>query len=144
MKIIVDSVRWREFMMGITLGMLFLLPWSSFFGSAPYTNVEVTQVEVIGTEVLVTSNFTKSECTFKRLEVFGTDFGETYNLGWSNQPVPGEADKGTTYDRAVGHQTLRISVETGGRAFDTIEIRTRHDCSGSTVDKVFTTINLNK
>ena len=144
MKIIVDRVRWREFVMGLTLGAVFLLPWAHLFGSTPYTNVEVTQVEVIGTEVLVTSNFTKTECTFKRLEVFGTDFGETYNLGWSNQPVSDEADKGTTYDRSAGPQTLRISVETGGRTFDTIEIRTRHDCNGTTTDKVFATLNLNK
>ena len=77
MKIIVDSVRWREFGMGMTIGMLFLLPWSSFFGSVPYTDVEITKVDVVGTEVLVTANFNKNECTFKRLEVFGTDFGET-------------------------------------------------------------------
>ena len=142
MKYIHNKIMWKEFVAGVVLASLILTPWSSLFNSDPYKDVEVTNVEVTDELILITANFTKTECAFKRLEVFGTDFGETYNLAWQNQPSPDEVDNGKEHDRVKGQQTLKIQVTTQKRAFDTIEIRTRHDCNGTIADKTFALIDM--
>ena len=134
------KVRYKEFLAGVFLASLLVFPWSSVLKVDPYTDVTIVSVVPVEGGVIVTANFIKKTCTFKRLEVFGTDLGQTYNLDWINVEVAPESDHGTTYDRAVGEQTLRILIETKGAPFDTFEIRTRHTCDGKDTDRVFVKI----
>ena len=105
----------------------------------PYSGVEIVSVTAVP-EVgyLVEAHFTKNECTFKRLEVFGNNTGVLTYLNW--QPKDGSPSK--TYDRSKGAQHMLIEVTTVPNSYDIIEIRTRHDCNGIIVDKVFAVIDL--
>jgi hypothetical protein len=131
------NVRYKEFLVGAFLAAVLAYPWSSLLKVDPYTDVRV--ISAVSTEdgVIVTANFVKNACTFKRLEVFGTDLGQTYNLDWANVDTDPESDHGTSYDRAKGNQTLRILIKTKGAPFDTFEMRTRHSCDGTDVDRIF-------
>ena len=134
-------IRWQEFVTGLVLGALILVPWSSLLEERPYRRVEVVSVLTEGDSVTVTANFLKNECTFNRLEVFGFIFGEVEMLSWENVTIGLETDLGLQYDRTQGDQTLRIKIDTRGEAYDKIEIRTRHNpCGGKAVDRVFATI----
>ena len=105
----------------------------------PYSNVQIMSVtEVPEVGYLVEAHFTKNECTFKRLEVFGDNTGVLTYLNW--QPQDGSPSK--TYDRSKGEQHMVIEVTTVPNSYDIIEIRTRHDCNGTWVDKVFAVIDL--
>lgn len=134
------SIRYKEFFTGIFLASVIAYPWSSLFDIDPYT--DVSTVSVVATEegVEITANFFKKACTFKRLEVFGTDLGQTYNLDWVSITSSSESDHGSSHDRAIGEQTLRILIKTKGAPFDTFELRTRHVCDGVEVDRIFTKV----
>ena len=134
--------KWKELVVGMALGGLFFFPWSSLLEVDPYSNVDVISVSPEEDAAVITANFRKNECTFNRLEVFGYVFGEVQVLTWGNVVVGTEEDFGPHYDRSKGDQTLRIKVYTKGVDYDKIEIRTRHTCSGKTLDKVFATIRI--
>jgi len=136
------KVRYKEFFAGVVLAVAFAFPWPSLLEVDPYTDVRVISVVPTEDGVVVTANFVKKSCTFKRLEAFGTDLGQTYNLDWVNVETNPESDHGTTYDRAVGNQTLRILIKTKGAPFDTLEIRTRHSCDGTDTDRTFLKIEV--
>lgn len=136
------TFRWKELVVGLVLGGLFFFPWGSLLEADPYSNVDVVSVSPVEGAVVITANFRKNECTFNRLEVFGSVFGELQVLTWENVVVGAEDDYGPNYDRSKGDQTLRIKVHTKGVSYDKIEIRTRHTCSGKTLDKVFSTIHI--
>lgn len=138
----IKSVRWKELFVGALLSFTLLLPWTEFFQQDPYTKVEVLSVKPVDNAVIVTANFRKNECVFQRLEVFGQDLGQTYVLQWANVVIGDGEDRGPRYDRVAGDQTLRLKVYTGGKNYDTLEIRTRHLCGDKTVDKVFAVIDL--
>jgi len=131
------KVRYKEFLVGVCLALVLTYPWSSFLEKTPYTDVEVTHVVPTEDGVIVIANFVKKTCTFKRLEVFGTDLGQVYRLDWENVESTPELDYGTTHDRVAGVHTLRILIKTEGAPFDSFEIRTRHSCAGTDVDRVF-------
>jgi len=134
--------KWKELVVGLTLGGLLFSPWGSLLGADPYSDVDVVLVSPEGDGVVITANFRKNECVFSRLEVFGYVFDELQILTWENVVVGSEEDYGPNYDRTNGGQTLRIRVKTNGVDYDKLEIRTRHDCNGKTVDKVFATIRI--
>lgn len=136
------KVRYKEFLAGVALAVAFAFPWSSLLEVEPYTDVRVISVVPTEDGIFVTANFFKESCTFKRLEVFGTDLGQTYNLDWVNVETDPESDHGTTYDRVAGSQTLRILIKTKGAPFDTLEIRTRHSCDGTNTDRTFLKIEV--
>ncbi len=136
------KVHYKELVVGAILSTAIFLPWAKLLEARPYTNVEVVSVETDSDSITIAANFRKNECTFQRLEVFGTDLGLTYHLPWTNTPVPEEDDYGTSYDRTAGDHTLRLHIETGGKVYDSIEIRTRHLCGDEVVDKVFATIKV--
>ena len=107
----------------------------------PYSNVKVISVtEVPEVGYLIAVHFTKNECGFKRLEVFGNNTGIRTYLKW----LPKDGSPSKTYDRSKGEQHLLIEVTTVPNSYDTIEIRTRHDCNGVNVDKIFALIDLTK
>ena len=126
---------------GILLGAIFtsVLQISMWLTSdpSPYKDVVVHSVERTEDGYIVSASFTKLQCEFKRLEVFGSNTGRPVYLQW--KPLDGSPD--TDYDRSAGSQQLIILALSAGRSFDTIEIRTRHDCDGEMVDKVFATID---
>lgn len=138
MKYVHNKIMWKEFVAGVLLATLILLPWSSLVGAEPYTNVEITEVERTDEGYVVHASFIKNECTFKRLEVFGINTGRPIYLKWS----PLDGSPSTDYDRSIGKQHLIILVITADVDYDTLEIRTRHDCDGEVVDKVFATIDV--
>lgn len=138
MRYVHKKIMWKEFAAGVLLAALILLPWSSLLGSEPYTNVEITELERTDEGYVVHANFIKNECTFKRLEVFGINTGVPVFLKWSSL----DGSPSTEYDRSIGKQHLIILVITADVDYDTLEIRTRHDCDGVSVDKVFATIDV--
>ena len=125
---------------GLLLGLFFTLATQTAFWALsepqPYKDVVVTEVERTDDGYVVHANFIKTECTFKRLEVFGINTGVHIYLKWSAL----DGSPATDYDRSIGKQHLIILVITTDADYDTLEIRTRHDCGGKLVDKVFATI----
>jgi hypothetical protein len=135
------KVHYKELVVGAVVASLLVFPWHTLFEQQPYTDVTVTSVQETKEYVIVRANFYKSACVFNRLEVIGTDLGETYRLEWENASDSGNGDD-ESYDRAVGRQTLSIKILTKGNPFDQFEIRTRHLCDdGKTVDRVFARID---
>jgi hypothetical protein len=138
MRYVYKKIMWKEFMAGVLFATLILLPWSSLLGSEPYMDVEITEVERTDGGYVVHANFIKTDCTFKRLEVFGSNTGVLVYLDWSAL----DGSPATDYDRSTGKQHMIILVNTTDVDYDTLEIRTRHACDGVAVDKVFATIDL--
>ena len=138
MKYIHNKIMWKEFVAGVLLATLILLPWSSLLGNEPYKDVMITEVERTDEGYVVHANFLKTSCSFKRLEVFGINTGVPVYLTWSAL----DGSPSTGYDRSIGKQHMIILVITSDKDYDTLEIRTRHDCDGKAVDKVFATIDV--
>lgn len=132
-------VKWKDLVLGFAIATVLLLPWTNLLETKPYKSVEVVSVKTVGRIITIVANFEKTACTFERLEVFGTTFGQNRMLPWDNK-VPNVKDNGQEYDRSAGDQTLSIRVHTSGKTFDKIEIRTRHTCGGTVVDKIFATV----
>lgn len=126
---------------GLLLGTFFTIVTQAAFWALsapqPYKDVVVTEVERTDEGYVVHANFIKTECTFKRLEVFGINTGVPIYLKWKSL----DGSPATDYDRSIGNQHLIILVITADADYDTLEIRTRHDCDGELVDKIFATIN---
>ena len=102
----------------------------------PYSDVNVLAVTMSGDNATIEATFVKNECTFVRLDVFGDATGIPIRLKWAG--VDGTPDN---YDRVAGSQYLAIEVH-GAKSFDNLEVRTRHNCDGVVVDKVFANVDL--
>lgn len=123
---------------GVILGVLIgVVPHFYLKEAVPYKAVRVTSLDKLDNGTRLTANFIKTDCEFRKLSVFGINLrGDGVEVPWS--PV----DKPTkTEDRMVGSQTLVIEITTNN-LYDDYEIRTRHNCSGVTVDKTFATISI--
>ena len=130
----------RDIIWGLIFGVVFtaILQGAIWLLSEPnpYKDVVVENVEKTDSGYIVTASFIKTECTFKRLEVFGVNTGIPIYLEWEAL----DGSPSTDYDRSIGKQHLVILAITADAAYDTLEIRTRHDCGGQLVDKVFAKI----
>ena len=136
-KLVLRVSGMNHLLVGVIVGMLIgVVPYFITREANPYSNVQVSEVKEVGKSLRVTAHFTKNECTFKRLAVFGIDIGGNgVRVTW--EPI----DRTTAIeDRVAGSQTLIIDIN-NYPAYDSYEIRTRHDCGGNRVDKVFVTIN---
>jgi hypothetical protein len=126
----------------VLLGVLFAGVVHSYFmlvkPPLPYKDVEMYPVVAVEGGYIVEALFTKVQCTFKRLEVFGDNTGRPQRLVWGN--ADGSPDK--EYDRSSGKQWLSLRVDADLHDYETLEIRTRHDCGGEQVDKVFAIVEL--
>lgn len=126
---------------GLLLGTFFTIATQVAFwvlsSPSPYKDVVVDSVERTDDGYIVSANFIKTECEFKRLEVFGVNTGVPIYLKWRAL----DGSPATDYDRSIGKQYLVILAITADEDYDTLEIRTRHNCNGELVDKVFATIN---
>lgn len=108
----------------------------------PYWGVELVETRQDGVWRYITANFTKGECRREDVVFLGHRLGLTDNLTKAWQGLDGVEDG---HDRLEGEQTLRGRLYTGAVSYEAIEIRTRHDCDGKRVDKVFLRIdNANK
>lgn len=125
---------------GLFIGALFTVAFQVLVayleGPTPYRSVVVESVDRVEGGYVVTANFLKTDCTFQRLEVFGINTGIPIYLEWEAL----DGSPSTDYDRSVGRQHLKILANKQSWDFDTLEIRTRHDCDGRIVDKVFASI----
>ena len=99
----------------------------------PYWGVELVSSDVLRNgDVKVVADFIKGKCTLVNFLPVGIGFTGTSNLLYTDlddRPLQG--------DRLAGSQTLRITVHTDGVRYDSIELRTRHNCSGLKVDRTF-------
>lgn len=131
----------KDLLWGLLFGALFLAVSQVVFhyieGPVPYTDVHVESLERTDAGYIVDAHFLKTDCTFVRLEAFGINTGVPLYLDW----VAEDGSPARDYDRSLGFQRLVILVKDGGKDYETIELRTRHDCDGVFVDKVFATIN---
>lgn len=99
---------------------------------SPYVVTEILEADIVDDSLLLVANFTKTDCELKRFEVVGGAVGVTQFLTWD------DADGlGREYDRSNGEHTLRIQAHFDGRSYDWVEFRTRHDCDGRQVERVF-------
>ena len=132
-----SDILWALFL-GSLFTIIFQVGLVYLEGPVPYRNVVVEDVQEVDEGYIVTANFVKTDCTFQRLEVFGVNTGVPIYLVW--QPLDGSPS--TDYDRSIGRQHMKILANKQGWTFDTLEIRTRHDCDGVIVDRVFASIRL--
>jgi hypothetical protein len=127
--------------MSTALSIILYTGGQFLLGPNPYTKVvvESTQEATINGEAgwRILAHFEKTACEFVRLEVVGITLGVPEIIKWD--PIDNDS---RDYDRNVGQQVLEIFVKPYDGAYDTLEIRTRHNCAGKSVDKVFATISL--
>ena len=131
-KVKIAAESWVVFGSSI-LVLLFSVYLNFFISPTPYRDVELVTGQFLGDEYHIVANFEKTDCTFKRLTVIGYAAGVTEFLEYRNSGL----DLGYDYDRDAGEQTLRIAFKLKKDFYDWVEIRTRHDCDGELVDKVF-------
>lgn len=101
----------------------------------PYENVIVHRQILDGDTLHFVATFAKRGCTLVRFVVVGEIVGVTGFLPWKD--LDGLA---RDYDRTAGLQTLRLEI-IGASHVDHVELRTRHDCDGVVVDRVFARID---
>lgn len=133
----------REMLIGWTLAAVAFggLMWSAvgeyLTTPTPYRGVDILDAHIENGQFFLTANFTKTDCTFVRLSVVADGLSGNEVLEWS------DVDELEEYhDRSVGQQTLRIVADLNGQRFTGIEVRTRHDCDGQLVDRVFMRFDL--
>ena len=98
----------------------------------PYKDVELLSYEYTGEEIRIVATFEKTDCIFNSMQVVGGASGQTEFLDWRDL----DGMNGTE-DRSEGIQTMRIAFELRRDGYDWVEVRTRHNCDGEKVDKVF-------
>lgn len=101
----------------------------------PYKDVIREHVEIDDDRLYIVWTFVKLECDIQRFDVIGGINNVTKVVKWRDED-------GLTIDetRTVGRQTLRMSFPI--ESFDWIEFRTKHDCNGQTVFKLFDRMNI--
>jgi hypothetical protein len=120
----------------LLLNLAFILR-PEFLEPSPYSDVDLVAVTSDGQTLRIDANFYKTGCTFVRLTVVGFVAGATDILQWRDgHGLPPD------FDRDPGSQSLSLAVALKGQRYDWVEIRTRHDCDGRSVDRVFARIRL--
>ena len=99
---------------------------------SPYGKVNVVRLERVEGSIELVATFRKTACQFRKLVVVGGVLGETEFVDWHD--IDG---RDPDIDRTVGMQTLRVGINSPQDRHDWLEVRTKHDCNGRMVDKVF-------
>lgn len=111
----------------------------------PYKNVRLIESYRTDGYRYFTVNFEKTDCDIVEFVVIGTSLGVKTNLTRQWQALDGYADgKTPPQDRSVGDQQLRGRLNVEGQYFNEYQIRTRHDCDGIDVDKIFLTYDASR
>ena len=124
--------RFPSFIVGVIVSVALMLAYTSFFSRVPYNNVTLDRIHEFNGNTYITASFMKTSCQFKDLRVLAYIFGRWKVLPWTDVDVP-------LGDRIAGKHTLEIYYPSG--PYDFVEVRTRHDCDGVTVDKLFLEID---
>lgn len=131
----------RYLLLGLLLGFGVSIPFLSdrgYFGAVPYSYVTLHEAVRDGDAIHIVATFLKTDqCEFNAMGVFGLALGRWVELEWDDPDGP----KG---DRLEGYQTLDIFVKSGAMEYTDIEIRTRHDCDGKKVDKIFLSLDMSE
>lgn len=111
---------------------------ANLLASEPYYNVEKESVKVKPDTVEIKYTFEKGEdCRLISFAVEGLLAGVPRYLQYKDlNGVPKD------FDRPPGEQVLHIEVLTDGQPYETVRLRTRHDCGGKLVNKEFTSVDL--
>jgi len=127
-----------------TLGVLVvtlvaLLLWQyGVLSPRPYHSVEVVSLEQVdGTtlELVATYYKTTAPCRPVQFVAFGLSLGPPQAL--AHTPIRGP---GQGMERTAGWQTLRWQIATDEVHYHTVEVRTRHECSGRPVNRIMLSI----
>lgn len=109
----------------------------NLFEPEPYSQVEIKSIQKEFGRIDFIADFVKDGCEFVRLDVVGFAAGSTTPLKWTDGfGLPPD------HDREAGTQTLNISWYPEGVAYQWYEVRTRHNCEGKIVDKIFAHIDM--
>lgn len=144
----------RDLLLGALLSLVVIIPFLYFktdvFKTQPYSvNVATYTFENNGRDMVIVADFEKLTCEdgFDSLDVFGRYLGQWFLIPWRNTEYNDVAG-----DRKLGSHTLRITASPIDKAYDTVEIRTRHKCPDDNpdtetieyriVDKIFYTFDL--
>lgn len=129
-----DKDKVRDLTMGAVLSAVICIPIfinQGYFKPIPYSYVTVNEVIKNETSIEVVATFVKTDlCRFRELGAFGESLGQWTRLTWSDP----EGERG---DRFPGYQTLHVEIHTEGIDYNQVELRTRHDCDGVRVDRIF-------
>ena len=106
----------------ILLGVPYVYSYGGLFEDEPYV-VNNVHYKAEGDYLQITVGFTKIECQFDRIDVFGYYLGEWFLIPWTNT-----SSEDVTGDRISGEQTLRITIGPINRDYSIVEVRTRHLC----------------
>ena len=124
--------RFPSFLVGAIVSVALMAVYMDIFGRVPYNNVTLDRIHEYDGNTYIAASFVKTQCKFKDLRVLAYIFGKWKVLPWTDVDVP-------LGDRIAGKHTLDIYYPSG--PYDFVEIRTRHDCDGVTVDKLFLEID---
>lgn len=149
----------KDFLIGSVASLAFIvMPYLYFYtdvfesGLDPYEVTEASyNIEDYGPEwlngksIVIKASFIKTDCEFRRLEVFGNYADEWFIIPWSNT-----LDVDAEGDRIKGEATLRITAQPYDKDYDQVQIRTRHMCLVEVdgkekevfVDKIFWTFDI--
>jgi len=127
------------FVVGVFICMVMILYPAHLMGvfdPVPYQDVRVTSVKRANYDLKFTANFVKRGCEFQKLGVSGVGFEEDATpLKWWDTVDQGDREA----NRMAGRQTMGLTVRLI-EGLDEIEVKTRHDCNGQTIDRVFAVI----
>ena len=116
-------------------GLIASLIWSVAyldFSPVPYSNATLSVRGITPEGTYLDISFYKNpECTNPTLVVVGNLQGETDILDW----VDVEGAKGSK--RQEGWHNATLLVDTEGRSYDSLTVKTRHLCGEEKIDKTF-------
>ena len=107
-----------------------ILQRSGVFDPVPFKDVEVLEKTVDGDIVTVHFRYIKTACTIRRLRVVGETLGVIGDVPWKTSD-----GRTAAIEREPGLQTGTLIIDTQGN--DVVEVRTRHDCDGMDIHRVF-------
>jgi hypothetical protein len=126
----------------ILLGIPYVYLYGSILHYKPY-EVNSIHYRAEDNHLDITVGFTKLDCEFDSLDVFGYYLGEWFLIPWSNT-----LDNDHVGDRIAGECTLRITTGHLERDYSIVEVRTRHMCGnageGPVVDQIMVRIDLDQ
>jgi len=127
-------------LIGFGLAMLLLVvPYFSNIGAFQPIPYRVTKTEWAVKDGYIEAKVTfwKDQCRFERMIARGVFFDEVDPRLIHIADM--DAEMG---DRLIGLETVRLKIGPLRADYETVEVRTRHDCDGQKVDRIFLRMHL--